>query len=57
MIDAMNLPTLIVLVLVAVAFIAVALTLIRRRRRCASGCTGCPFAGDCTRKNANPHAH
>ena len=53
----MNIPTLIVLTLVAVALIAVALTLIRRRRRCASGCTGCPFAGDCTRKNANPHAH
>ena len=47
----MNLPTLIVLTLVAVALVAVAVTLIRRRRRCASGCTSCPFAEGCSRKH------
>ena len=47
----MNLPTLIVLALVAIAFVAVAVTLIRRRRRCAPGCAGCPFAENCSRKH------
>ena len=47
----MNLPTLIVLTLVAVAFVAVLVTLIRRHRRCASSCAGCPFAENCSRKH------
>lgn len=46
----MNLPTLITLVLVATAFVTVVLTLIRRRRRCADGCSGCPYRENCNQK-------
>ena len=46
----MNLPTIFILTAVAIALVVVLCVMIRRRRRCAPGCAGCPFAEGCHRR-------